>query len=399
MQSGSIENTVTFHLRMQVTDIDGNTAGVRPRFSAGTVTVDPPAPPALGAIPIDLDVGGLSYDVSFTDVLPDSAGQPGLYRVVVTDSAGKRWVVWRTDRPDASGSEAIVHLPFVAAGTTFPLAAGDLHCQISAFAWPTFDALAELPVDRRRARVRAVRLLDFADGHAALMLSSGRRSLESAAATPRSIRGDDRWTVRAGPIRRITTVSARHHLSLLSLVCLAAACNRMPVHHGVDVESPKSSSLEQRSPIDVAVAPITDNSGNTALPRAELRTAFQGALVKRRYSPLALEMVDKKVVNASYRPGSLEEQAVFSLTVERWDTHLWDTRNVIEVTLLARMLDPNNPAGELWSGRLEKRFDFTDVHERFTTTAALTRYACETVAAELLAAMPVREPKPGAAKP
>lgn len=194
-------------------------------------------------------------------------------------------------------------------------------------------------------------------------------------------------------------MSARLHLSLVSLLTLAAACHQMPVRHGEEVQTPKSSLLEQRAPIDVAVAPVLDNSGNAALPKAELRAAFAGALVKRHYSPLALEMVDKKVVNASYRPGSLEEQAVFALTVERWDTHLWDTRNVIEVTLLARMLDPDNPAGELWSGRLEKRFDFTDVHEQFTTAAALTRNACQTIAAELLAAMPVRPAKPGPAKP
>lgn len=148
VQSGTIE--ADLRLRVQVSDIDGNTAGVRPRFSAGSGTVDPPAPPALGLIPIDLDIAGLSYNLSFTDVLPDSDSQTGLYRVTVTDSAGKRWVVWRTDRPDAAGGELLVHLPFVATGTSFPLAAGDLDCQVALFAWPSFDATQFLWSDIER---------------------------------------------------------------------------------------------------------------------------------------------------------------------------------------------------------------------------------------------------------
>ena len=148
VQSGTIE--ADLRLRVQVSDIDGNTAGVRPRFSAGSGTVDPPAPPALGVVPIDLDVAGLSYNLSFTDVLPDADAQVGLYRVTVTDSAGKRWVVWRTDRPDAAGGELLVHLPFVASGTTFPLAAGDLDCHVALFAWPSFDATNFLWTDIER---------------------------------------------------------------------------------------------------------------------------------------------------------------------------------------------------------------------------------------------------------
>lgn len=194
-------------------------------------------------------------------------------------------------------------------------------------------------------------------------------------------------------------MSARILVPVLSLVCLATACNQLPKRPGEFVATQKGSTLEQKSPIEVAVAPITDSSGNADLPRAELRRAFQGALVKRRYSPIALDLVDSKVVDAAYRPGALEEQAVLLLDVQRWDTHLWGTRNVIEVTIRARMVDPANPAGELWSGVLEKRFDFADVQDQFTTESALRRHACETIAGELLEAMPARQPTPGKARP
>jgi hypothetical protein len=194
-------------------------------------------------------------------------------------------------------------------------------------------------------------------------------------------------------------VSVRILVPVLSLVCFATACNHLPERRGKDVASNPGSTLEQKSPIEVAVAPITDGSGNTALPRAELRRAFQAALVKRRYTPIALDLVDSKVVNAAYHPGALEEQAVLMLDVQRWDTHLWDTRNVIEVTIRARMVDPANPAGELWSGVLEKRFDFDNVQDQFTTESALMHHACETIAGELLEAMPARQPTPGHATP
>lgn len=191
-------------------------------------------------------------------------------------------------------------------------------------------------------------------------------------------------------------MSPRILVPVLALFCSATACNTMPKRPDENVTAAKGSTLEQKSPIDVAVAPIGDSSGNAELPRAELRSAFQAALVGRRYSPIALDLVDSKVVNASYRPGALEEQAVLLIDVERWDTHLWSTHNVIETTIRARMVDPANPAGELWSGRLDKRFDFTDVQEQYTTEGALRKHACLAIAAELLGAMPARQATPAA---
>jgi len=193
-------------------------------------------------------------------------------------------------------------------------------------------------------------------------------------------------------------VSVRILVQALGLLSFATACNSLPHPPGENVTTQKGSTLESKAPIEVAIAPITDSSGNVELPRGELRSAFQGALLRRRYTPLALDLVDSKVVNASYRPGALEEQAVLLLDVQRWDTQLWSTRSVIEVKLQARMVDPANPSGELWSGVLEKRFDFGQVVDQFTTDAAMRRHACETIAAALLEAMPARQPLPGKPK-
>jgi Bacterial Ig-like domain len=137
-------------LRMQVADVDGNIGGVRPRLSSNPVAADLPAPPALGGVPIALDPFGAALDLRFTDVLPDAAAQPGLYRVVLTATGGGRWVIWTTDPPDSNGPEVQVHLPFLGPGPDFPLAAGDLGCRISLFAWPALDQASYLWSDVER---------------------------------------------------------------------------------------------------------------------------------------------------------------------------------------------------------------------------------------------------------
>ena len=137
-------------LRAELVDTDGNVAGARPRLSQTNMVLVPPAPstidPVVPALP---NPGGVSFDLFYSDVLPDSVGEPGIYRVLVTDSAGRRWTIWRTDRPDADGG-GVVHVPFVGPGNTLPLAAGTLRAQISTFAWPGFDPASFLWSDVER---------------------------------------------------------------------------------------------------------------------------------------------------------------------------------------------------------------------------------------------------------
>ena len=134
-------------LRMQVMDIDGNIGGARPRLSSNPVAADPPAASTLGVFPMEPDALGLANLMNFTDVLPDSAGEPGLYRVTLTDALGGRWVIWTSDPPDVNGPEVQVRLPLIGPGSTFPMAPGDLDCRISLFAWPALDPAVFLWTD------------------------------------------------------------------------------------------------------------------------------------------------------------------------------------------------------------------------------------------------------------
>lgn len=83
--------------------------------------------------------GGISFDLTFPDVLPDTLAPPGtgLYRVELTDSAGRRWAIFAPDPSDAAGPDVVVHVPDLAG--IFPLAPGDLSARISAWSWPGLD--------------------------------------------------------------------------------------------------------------------------------------------------------------------------------------------------------------------------------------------------------------------
>ncbi|MCY2961352.1 MAG: hypothetical protein NTY35_14410 [Planctomycetota bacterium] len=175
-----------------------------------------------------------------------------------------------------------------------------------------------------------------------------------------------------------------------------AACNDIPKTRGSAVRATDSELVLAQSPIEVAVAPIVNASG-ADVPMSELRTSFQKELVERRYSPLALEYVDRKVVDAAYTPGAAQENATLSITVEKWDTSLWTTHGAITARITASLLDAKGGGSVLWSATADQRFDFAQLRENIATEGARVRYACDSIAAELLARLPARTSRPGRA--
>jgi hypothetical protein len=174
----------------------------------------------------------------------------------------------------------------------------------------------------------------------------------------------------------------------------------MPTKRGVTVETSSTGKLEKRNPIDVVVAPIENESKNEAAPLADLRAAFQHGLVKARYSPLSLELVDSKVVDDVYKPGALQEDADLVVKIERWDTSLWDTHSALLIKAEVRMIDPKEPAGGvLWTGKIDHRYEFGAYRNKYNTDAAMSHFVCEEIASEILAALPPRTTAPGSLAP
>jgi Bacterial Ig-like domain len=137
-------------LRAEITDTAGNIGGVRERLPFTMAALLPPAPPVLGSPAVVANSGLAADDLTFTDVIPDAAAEPGIYRVTLTDSTGVRWTIYRPDAPDSAGPNAIAHLPYAGPSNMIPLAPGPVQCQISAFAWPGFDITQFLWTDIER---------------------------------------------------------------------------------------------------------------------------------------------------------------------------------------------------------------------------------------------------------
>jgi hypothetical protein len=200
--------------------------------------------------------------------------------------------------------------------------------------------------------------------------------------------------------------------SLVPILALAlvplAACRSLPTPRGSAVQTLYDGPLERAAPVDVVVAPVENRSSGDMVPLDLLRESFQKALVKRRYSPLAIEYVDQslrrsgtpgsvegaEVTEASYRPGSLGEDAVLRVIVQSWDDSLFSTHATITAELDAYMVDASG-GPELWAGRLSKRVNLTSHLTRAATDRLLMGVGCDLLAEDLLAAMPARTAKPG----
>jgi hypothetical protein len=71
---------------------------------------------------------------------------------------------------------------------------------------------------------------------------------------------------------------------------------------------------------------------------------------------------------------------------------VWQTRNAITARMQVRMLDADG-GEELWSGRIDQRYDFGSSLEALATETARMRFACDLITSELLAALPARNPQ------
>lgn len=182
----------------------------------------------------------------------------------------------------------------------------------------------------------------------------------------------------------------------LLLALSAVACQELPDQPGRTVHVTETGRVEEVNPNDIVVAPIQFLDEALIVPQRALREAFVRELVARRYAPLSLDLVDEGVVEASYRTGILQEDAVLVITVRDWDKDTWSARHALDVDLEVRLVDPRNPNGPpLWAAVLDDRFDFTHWEERHATPDALLRAALEHVAGQVLARLPKRDVSPG----
>ena len=145
--AGAIENDL--FLRAEYVDLLGTRAGARTRLSADEDTLRPPAVPLLIAPPPAGTVSGTSYDLVYDDVFGGTLDGLGLYRVTLTASDGRRWILWQPDPPDGAGL-VVAHLPPLELAGGDGLPPGSIRCVIEGWAWPAIDLANFLWTDVER---------------------------------------------------------------------------------------------------------------------------------------------------------------------------------------------------------------------------------------------------------
>lgn len=198
----------------------------------------------------------------------------------------------------------------------------------------------------------------------------------------------------SAPMPRLAQIALAATAAAASLL-LAPACHVTPDPPQRFVEILYRGTLEEEQPNDVVVPALENTAMEPQVPEGVLREAFVRALAKRRYAPLALEYVDRQVIDAAYAPGSLGEQAVLQVEVRRWDTSRFNSHAVVEIEIEAWMLDADQPGrAELWGGRLARSMDLSTETARYASDRLLFESICDELAEDLLEAMPARTAAP-----
>jgi hypothetical protein len=185
------------------------------------------------------------------------------------------------------------------------------------------------------------------------------------------------------------------------LATLAAACTTPPpLPPGADNPGLTDRGLREANPLDVAVLEVENQTGIGGLPLASMRRQFHAGLVERHYSPLALDYVDGRAVEAGYRPGASEENALLKVVVTGWDDQHWKTHARLVIDADVWLLDATRPAPEqaLWGGHVSRTMEMGRTREVVVGESQLLERTVADFVAEVLASLPARRPELASAR-
>jgi hypothetical protein len=164
---------------------------------------------------------------------------------------------------------------------------------------------------------------------------------------------------------------------------------------GADNLELHTGKLKQANPLEIAVLPVQNNTGAENVPLDALRRSFHHGLVRQRYTPLALEYVDSKIVEASYTPGEANENAILQVFVTRWDDSRWKSSAELridgEVYLLG--VGSSDPSKALWGGKFSRSVSVLARRQVVASDGELMSEALQQFADDVLASLPARNPE------
>jgi len=195
-------------------------------------------------------------------------------------------------------------------------------------------------------------------------------------------------------VKQLVSIVPLFLAALASMACFSA-CGPTRPPRGLDNPNLIVGSLSQVNPLDIVVLPIQNNTGRDKLPLEELRQAFFTGLVRQKYSPLSLEYIDARVVEAAYTPGDLKEQAILQIFINNWDDSQWRTMTRLHVEAEIYLLDSKNPDQRqpLWGGKVDRYVDLSRELAGLPTSQMALNRAVEVFTENVLASLPPRNPE------
>jgi hypothetical protein len=179
------------------------------------------------------------------------------------------------------------------------------------------------------------------------------------------------------------------------IAALAAACTTPPpLPPGADNPGLSARGLKEVNPLDVAVLKVENQTGRSGLPLETMRQQFHAGLVERHYSPLALDYVDGRAVEAGYQPGASEENALLKVVVTGWDDRNWKTHARLVIDADVWLLDASRPMSEqaLWGGHVSRTMEMGRVRDIVVGDRQLLDRTVADFVTEVLASLPARRP-------
>ncbi|HUR27190.1 MAG TPA: hypothetical protein VM509_03325 [Planctomycetota bacterium] len=183
-------------------------------------------------------------------------------------------------------------------------------------------------------------------------------------------------------------------LAAFASTCFSA-CGPTRPPRGLDNPDLIVGSLSQVNPLDIVVLPIQNNTGRENLPLAQLRQEFHKGMVRQKYSPLSLEFVDARVVEAAYKPGDLQEQAILQVNINSWDDSQWRSLQRLHIEAEVYLLDSRNPDPRqpLWGGKVDRRIDLAREMTGLPNNTVAMGVALQQFTENVLASLPPRNPE------
>ncbi|MSR61179.1 MAG: hypothetical protein EXS08_01860 [Planctomycetes bacterium] len=152
----------------------------------------------------------------------------------------------------------------------------------------------------------------------------------------------------------------RNLVALALVAFLGSACSATGSQEEKSTPRGAIDRLLELQPVDVAVAPVRDQTNLQRVPIEVFRNAFVQTLIERRYTPLAPSYVDQNWVESAFK-GTPPPDGLLVVSITAWDpTHLFSTGKVAATADVVLFEGADTTGRVLWQLTFQDEVDLGD---------------------------------------